>query len=81
MWFKRNGTTVIFEFSSGFDSNYATFKNNDTVPISLQCCGGLGRILKGGCGSNFAAGVIAANDITVDSISRSECKTTFGSGG
>lgn len=60
MWFKRKGTAVIFEFSSSFDSNYATFKSNDTAPISLQCCGGLGRILKGGRGSNFAAGVIAA---------------------
>lgn len=29
----------------------------------------------------FAAGVIVANNITVDSISRSECKASFGSGG
>lgn len=57
---ERKGTAVIFEFSSSFDSNYATFKSNDSAPISLQCCGGLGRILKGGRGSNFAAGVIAA---------------------
>lgn len=40
MWFKRYGTAVIFEFSSSFDSNYATFKI--MIPFSIECCSGWG---------------------------------------
>lgn len=81
MW-KTNGTVVTLGFIASFGCNSTTFKTIRTsVQFLLSLAADGEDSEKRSCASNFAAGVIAANNIMVDSISRSEGKTTSGSGG